>query len=106
MIGGITSKSAPTPAPRAEAEKVASQFEAIFIQQIVSKMREGTDYLGESEMFGSGPGSDTYSEWFDTFMSEHISGSGRVGVADALIKHLDDLGQIEPAAEETKEIAA
>lgn len=87
------------PRSRAAAEEIASQFEAIFVKQIVEKMREGADLMGDGSMFGSGPGSDTYATWFDTYMSEHIAGTGSVGVADSLMRQLDDLGQVDPAEE-------
>lgn len=102
MIDSVSSSSGPKASSRDEAQKVASQFEAIFVQQIVSKMREGADYLGQNEMFGSGPGADTYNQWFDTFMSEHIASSGRIGVADSLMTHFEELGQVEPASDATK----
>ena len=55
----------------------------------------------QNKMFGSGPGADTYGSWFDTFMSEHLSDSGRIGVADAIMTQLSEFGQIE--ALETKD---
>lgn len=88
---------------RAQAQRVASQFESMFVQQIVSKMREGSDLMGENSMFGSGPGSNTYATWFDTYMSEHMAKSGRVGVADALMRQFEDLGQIIPEANQAGE---
>ena len=96
-------QNGPTKIDRTEATKVANQFEAIFVQQIVSKMREGSNLLGEDSMFGSGPGADTYSDWFDTHMSEHLASSGRIGVADAILRQLDQLHQIEDPAEQPKE---
>jgi Rod binding domain-containing protein len=81
--------------PRAEAVQVAKQFEAIFVQQIVSKMRESADLLGENPMFGSGPGAQTYGGWFDSFMSEHLANSGRVGVAEGLMREFEATGQVE-----------
>ena len=101
MIPAVDNKMlAPTVTPREEAQKVASQFEAIFVQQIVSKMREGANVMGGSSMFGEGPGADTYASWFDTYMSEHLADTGRVGVADSLMRHFEDLGQITAAEDD------
>ena len=97
---------APHVSSREEAQGIASQFESLFVQQIVSKMREGANVMGGSAMFGSGPGSDTYASWFDTHMSDHLAKSGRVGVADSLMRHFEELGQIEPLDAATTKASA
>ena len=79
------------------AHRVAEHFEAIFVQQMVTNMRESTDLAGEGGMFGSGPGSSTYAQWFDTYMSEHLAATGEIGVADAILDQLARTGQL-PAA--------
>jgi hypothetical protein len=54
----------PTPAEkeRQHAEKVAGQFEDIFVRTMVSSLRQSSSIGGEGGgMFGSGPGADTYA---------------------------------------------
>jgi Rod binding domain-containing protein len=82
----------------ARAHRVAEHFEAIFVQQMVTNMRESTDLAGEGGMFGSGPGSSTYAQWFDTYMSEHLAATGEIGVADAILAQLERTGQLPPGA--------
>ncbi|MCA8944004.1 MAG: rod-binding protein, partial [Planctomycetes bacterium] len=48
----------------------------------------------------------TYSDWFDSHMSEHLASSGRVGVADAIVRQLDKLHQIEQPAPRKETIDA
>jgi flagellar protein FlgJ len=89
---------------RAEAREVAGKFEAMFVQQVVAGMRESAR-IGDGEgMFGSGPGSDTYTQWFDSYMSEHLARSGGVGVADAILREIERLRQVPPAEREPAEL--
>ena len=78
---------APAGSPRAQAHDVASQFEAIFVQQMVAAMRTSASN-GEGGMFGSGVGTDTYSAWFDSCMADHIAQGGGVGLAAAVEKNI------------------
>ena len=85
------------------AQDVANKFEGMLVQMMVSGMRESTDILGEgNSMFGSGPGADTYTQWFDEQMSTHITGAGGVGVADVLMEEIVRTGQIDPQALQAK----
>ena len=96
-IQGTAIPTQPAPATiRQRAVDVARQFESIFIKQMVRGMRENAKVLGSS-MFGSGPGSDTYAQWFDDHMSAHLSGTGDIGIADTIVRELERLGQIKPA---------
>ncbi len=79
---------------RQEARKVAEQFEEIFARQMVQKMRESSFAGEDGGMFGNSPGADTYGDWFDTNMAEHLSSNGSIGIADAVMRHLEDINQI------------
>ena len=79
---------------RQEARKVAEQFEEIFARQMVQKMRESSFSGEEGGMFGNSPGADTYGDWFDSNMAEHLSSNGSIGIADAVMRHLEDIKQI------------
>ena len=80
------------------AQDVAAKFEGMLVQMMVAGMRETTSMMGEeNSMFGSGPGADTYTQWFDQEMSTHISKAGGVGVADVLMEEMIRSKQIDPA---------
>jgi len=72
---------------RERARDVAGQFEAVFVQQMVSAMRSSADGLGGS-MFGVDAGSDTYSTWFDSCMAEHITHGRGIGLASLIEKNI------------------
>lgn len=81
---------------RAKAEKVADQFEAVFVKTFVSSLRQ-TAALGGEEggMFGSGPGADTYASWFDDNVSNELARTGGVGIAKALLREMERDGKIQ-----------
>ncbi|MEI6128872.1 MAG: rod-binding protein [Planctomycetota bacterium] len=88
---------------RASALKLAKQFEEMFVQNMVSALRKTSEVGGEdSGMFGSGPGSDTYAQWFDQNLAEQVSSSGRLGVTDLLMKDFERNGEIPPAPKVAK----
>jgi flagellar protein FlgJ len=94
----LTDRNALTPRQRAEA--TAHQFEAIFTQQMVQVMRQATGTLGEEGMFGSGPGSGTYEDWFDQNMARSLSDGGRLGIAEAMLRDWERYGAIPTADQE------
>ena len=90
--------------PRAKAKDIADQFEALFMQSMVEGMRKTADMgVGES-MFGDGPGADTYSQWFDNFMSVHLSDNGNIGLSETLMREFERTGQI-PSEEDAEKQA-
>jgi Rod binding domain-containing protein len=93
-----------TAGPRAQAEQVAGRFEQIFAQQLVASMREGAS-LGESSgLFGDGPGSDTFTMWFDSLLGERLGQQG-LGVAGTLLRDWERQRLIPPATTEAPHAA-
>lgn len=92
---------------RAEAEKVAHQFEEYFVRSLVANLRQTSSLGGEDEsgMFGSGPGADTYTSWFDEQMAKNVSAGNGIGVAEVLLRDMERHGQIPAAAEVQKATA-
>lgn len=85
-------------ASRAKALAVASQFEQVFVRSMVQDLRKTAEFGGDDEgMFGSGPGSDTYSDWFDQNLAEHISSSGQVGISQVLMREFEATHQVPKA---------
>lgn len=94
---GGTAGEAPVAPLRQRAHEVASQFEAIFVQQMVATMRSSADGLGGS-MFGGDAGNDTYAAWFDRCMSEHITKGQGIGLAPVIEKNILQLAKEEDDA--------
>jgi Rod binding domain-containing protein len=83
---------------RQKALSVARQFEQVFVQMMVANLRQSSQLGGDDGgLFGSGPGSDTFTQWFDDHMSQHLSRTGRIGVSDVLMREFERWHQIPPA---------
>jgi len=80
---------------REKAEKVADQFEAVFVKTFVSAMRQTAAFNGEEGgMFGNGPGADTYASWFDDNVSSELARTGGIGIAKALLTEMERDGKV------------
>jgi flagellar protein FlgJ len=80
---------------RAEAEKVAHQFEAVFVKTLVGALRSTASVGGEGGgMFGDGPGADTYAGWFDQNVADHLAETGGLGVASAVLSDMERHGAL------------
>ncbi|MFN3243334.1 MAG: rod-binding protein [Planctomycetota bacterium] len=94
---------------RSKAEKVANQFEAVFVKTLVGALRSTSSLGGEGGMFGKGPGADTYAGWFDQNVANELARSGGIGIASSLMADMERHGAIEPdreAAEKLRRVAA
>ena len=69
--------------PEASAKEAASQFEALFMQQILKSMRAA---MPKSGMF-HGPGSETYTSLLDTQLAQAMSGAPG-GLADLIARQI------------------
>ena len=70
----------------AELVDAAAKFERIFAQMMVKGMRESGKVAGGQGLFGEGPGSDTYTDWFDGLMSDRLVSNQGLGMQKTLIK--------------------
>ncbi|MDD5229098.1 MAG: flagellar assembly peptidoglycan hydrolase FlgJ [Methylococcales bacterium] len=73
----------------AALQKVAKQFEALFLNNILKGMRTAklADGAFDSEQ------SKTYNEMYDQQLSVHLSGKPGVGLADLIVKQLSPKGE-------------
>lgn len=71
-------------APDAALQKVATQFEALFMQMMLKSMRESVPQDG---MFDS-DATRTYMSMLDQQMSTSLAGKSGLGLADVLVKQL------------------
>lgn len=91
----------------AEIAGAAQQFEQIFAQMLISNMRQTASFGGGEGLFGDGPGADTYTQWFDTLMSEHLGGAGGIGLRKKLIEEWDRPNLVPPTMKkETTDVVA
>jgi Rod binding domain-containing protein len=90
---------------RERAEATAGQFEQMFVRTLVSSLRQ-TATLGDGSMFGSGPGADTYGDWFDQNLAERLSATADIGIREQLLADLERHGEIPAAAEQVRRQAA
>lgn len=74
-------KHADPKAVRAAAE----EFEAVFLSTMLAPMFEG---LGQDNMFGGGPGEETYRSLLVDEYGKSIAKSGGLGIADAVEREL------------------
>ena len=100
----------PAAAARDKAQRTARQFEELFVRSMISTMRQtaGTGEEGGG-LFGSGPGSDTYTDWFDQHLASHMSASCRIGIADAIMREFErnhQIPELPPAAPKPQLLAA
>lgn len=84
----------PTQKERQRAEKIAGQFETLFVRSLVSSLRQTGSVGGGAGMFGEGPGAGTYSDWFDDNLAEKVAASGHLGIKDQLMRDFERHGEI------------
>jgi len=89
-INGINGVNIPQPQPGnarsgkdspEEIKKALEDFEALFINQMLTVMRES---VGKGDLFHGGSGEDIYTSLFDTELSKLMSKNGGMGLADML----------------------
>jgi Rod binding domain-containing protein len=100
----------PVDRDRARAEQTAAQFEQLFVRTMVSSLRSTSSLGGEGGgMFGSGPGADTFADWFDQNLATQVARTSNVGIAEQLLTDLERHGEIpkdlEAAAKRAKAAA-
>lgn len=70
-------------------EKVAAQFEALFIQQLLSVMQKT---VGTGGLFEGSAGQDIYQSMMNQALSGSIAESGGLGLAQPIREYLDRVG--------------
>jgi len=86
---------------KAELKKVAEEFEAVFIAQLLKIMRETIE---ESGMEGSGFGKSIYTDLFDQEIALSMAKRGALGIGDIIYKSFADRESVSP--QELDEAAA
>ena len=81
---------------RDEAEKAARGLESIFLQMLIKDMRKNASAMGGEGFFGKGVGSGMKEDLFDSMLAERISKTGRIGLADSMLRDWEEAGRIPP----------
>lgn len=68
-----------------EMKKALQDFEALFINQMLTVMRQS---VGKSDMFHGGSGEEIYTSLFDTELSKLMSKNGGMGLGNMLMEQL------------------
>ena len=76
--------------PNKALEEVASQFEALFIQQMMKSMR---DAIPQGDLMGS-EHVDTYQAMADQQMSLNLAEEGGIGLARMLVEQMQTKGYV------------
>jgi flagellar protein FlgJ len=79
-------------APSTAINEVASQFEALFIQQMMKSMR---DAVPKSDLMSSDH-LDTYQAMADQQLSVNLAQQGGIGLARVLVEQMQTRGYIPP----------
>ena len=97
-IGYLTSLRADAAsAPSSAINEVASQFEALFIQQMMKSMR---DAVPKSDLMGSDH-LETYQAMADQQLSANLAQQGGIGLARMLVEQMQTRGYVaEPQSTE------
>ena len=78
-------------------KETATQFEAMMIQMMLKSMRESIE---KDDLMGNSEATKTFEEMYDKELSVAMAKKGSMGVADMLVKHIN---QAEVAAEQARE---
>jgi len=96
-IGYLTSLRADAAsAPSSAINEVASQFEALFIQQMMKSMR---DAVPKSDLMGSDH-LETYQAMADQQLSANLAQQGGIGLARMLVEQMQIKGYVSPESGE------
>ena len=96
-IGYLTSLRADAAsAPSSAINEVASQFEALFIQQMMKSMR---DAVPKSDLMGSDH-LETYQAMADQQLSVNLAQQGGIGLARMLVEQMQIKGYVPPESGE------
>jgi murein DD-endopeptidase MepM/ murein hydrolase activator NlpD len=92
-IGGIaqfhlSQASASQPRGGDPVKQVAREFEALFLSQLLSVMREG---MGEDGLFEGTTGQDIYTSMMDQALARALAERGGIGLAETVYQQLKEL---------------
>lgn len=81
------SATAKNPKEQAKLRKACEDFESIFLNYLLTKMRES---VPKNDLMGSDHGEDIYRGLMDEELTKQMAASGGVGLGSSLYKQLKD----------------
>jgi len=92
-LGAVGPSPAPQqarPATDPALHEAARRFEGLFVSKLLESALGGESTGGG--LFGQGPGADVYQGLLETFLSDHLSRGGGLGLASSLERTLGGEG--------------
>lgn len=83
----------PPDARRARAEKMASDFESVFLANYLKSMFEG---VGENEITGGGTGTESWKELLVDEYANSFAARGGIGLAEPITRQLLQIQEANP----------
>lgn len=97
-LSALTAGATPDDAVRARLEDAALKFEAMFIQQMLKTMRQGSgSAAGEEGLLRQDP-DDPLLGLADQLLADNLAGQRAFGIADLLLRQLVPAAPLKPAA--------
>ncbi|WP_413112637.1 rod-binding protein [Thaumasiovibrio sp. DFM-14] len=81
-------------------EKVAEQFESMFLQMVLKQMRKASEAMGDDESMLRSRESKTYQEFFDGQISMEMA-KRNTGLADVIVRQLGPQLGLDNSANES-----
>ncbi len=75
---------------QAQMKQACRDFESVFLNHMLSKMRES---VPKSDLFGNSGGEDLYRGMLDEEMARQISAGGGIGLAEVLFRQIVERGE-------------
>jgi len=85
---------------RLELQRVAQQFEAMLLTQMLQEMRKASEWAGDdgSEDGGLGLGNQTFTETIDSELALHLTKQGGLGLTAQFLQAFDRMSGVAGAA--------
>ena len=94
QISGVSAAGQPAaPAQKAQLEKAAKQFEAIFLRQMIGTMRQS----GQGEGIFDSSATDQFRDMADARTADSMAEKGSLGIAEMLLRQYASRTPAAPA---------
>lgn len=85
--------------PEGALKAVARQFESLFLHEMLKTMRQANEVFAEGNYLNSND-TEFYQDMFDEQLTQSMTESRSIGIADALVRQLSGKPQLTPGREE------
>ena len=95
QIDATKSATGATPSQKAQLEKAAQQFEAVFLRQMIGAMRSAS----LAEGIGDSSATQQFRDMADARTADAMASKGAMGIAELLLKQFGNRVSDTPAAD-------